>query len=252
MCNRSSLSNTHYLPSSYLSLDRDITSSSGTTTASWTTEFPRELDASQQVSRLHAHLYALLLHARVVDALQHPLHVALQLGPLRHQPSPPRNFRDRCLIFETTHQLVRCCAMGVVRLEDDEVGGVVARTLRFVDAGFDVQSLAVEVWVVLDDGKDEWVVGHHDLDIVRLLGPAFEICDREVNSSRSFVPYEPSRHNVRPVFGWGVVGRGGSDGVSELPGRSVVHGGAISVAEWGCLFADWDGEAETGMGNGPV
>src|SRR6266403_3839027 len=82
MCNRSTLSNTHYLPSGYPSLDRDITSSSGTMTASWTTEFPREFDARQQVSRLHAHLYALLLHACVVDALQHPLHVTLQLGPL--------------------------------------------------------------------------------------------------------------------------------------------------------------------------
>src|SRR6266404_3259282 len=67
MCNRSTLSNTHYLPSGYLSLDRNITSSSGTTTASWTTELPCELDASQQVSRLHAHLYALLLHTRVMS-----------------------------------------------------------------------------------------------------------------------------------------------------------------------------------------
>src|SRR6266404_1123315 len=220
MRNRSMLSNMHYLPSGYLSFDRDITSSSGTTTASWTAELPRELDTRQQVSRLHAHLYLLLFHTRVVDTLQYSLHVALQLGPFRHQPPPAMNLRNRRLVFETTHQLVRCCAMGVVRLEEDEVRGVVARALRFVDAGFDVQGLAVEVWVVLDDGKDEWVVGHHDLDIVRLLGPAFEICDREVNSSRSFVPYEPSRHNVRPVFGWGVVGRGGSDGVSELPGRS--------------------------------
>src|SRR6267378_5364267 len=133
----STLSNTHYLPSGYLSLDRDITSSSGTTTASWTTEFPRELDASQQVSRLHAHLYALLLHARVVDALQYALHVALQLGPLRHQPSPAVNLRDRRLVFETTHHVIRCRTVGVIRLEDDEVGGVVARTLRLLDAGLD-------------------------------------------------------------------------------------------------------------------
>src|SRR6266404_6081161 len=91
----SSLSNTHYSPSGYLSFDRDITSSSGTTTASWTTEFPRKLDASQQVSRLHAHLYALLFHARVVDALQNSLHIALQLGPLRHQPPPSMNLRHR-------------------------------------------------------------------------------------------------------------------------------------------------------------
>src|SRR6266404_6091660 len=84
MRNRSTLSNTHYLPSGYPFSDRNITSSSGTTTASWTTEFPRELDASQQVGRLHAHLNPLLLHASVVDALQHALHVTLQLGPLRH------------------------------------------------------------------------------------------------------------------------------------------------------------------------
>src|SRR6267378_6847818 len=137
MCNRSTLSNTHYLPSGYLSSDRDITSSSGTTTASWTTEFPRELDASQQVSRLHAHLYALLLHTRVVDALQYALHVALQLGPLRHQPPPSVNLRDRRLVLQTTHQFIRCRTVGVIRLEDDEVGGVVARTLRLLDAGLD-------------------------------------------------------------------------------------------------------------------
>src|SRR6266404_4635667 len=107
MCNRSTLSNTHYLPSGYLSSDRNITSSSGTTTVLWTTEFPRELDASQQVSRLHAHLDPLLLHASVVDALQHSLHVPLQLGPLRHQLPPAMNLRDRRLVFETTHQLVR-------------------------------------------------------------------------------------------------------------------------------------------------
>src|SRR6266404_8648678 len=82
MCNRSTLSNTHHLPSGYLSSDRNITSSSGTMTASWTTEFPRELDTRQQVSRLHAHLNSLLFHACVVDALQYPLHVPFQLGPL--------------------------------------------------------------------------------------------------------------------------------------------------------------------------
>src|SRR6266404_2000841 len=166
MCNRSTLSNTHYLPSGYLSLDRDITSSSGTTTASWTTELPRELDASQQVSRLHAHLYALLLHARVVDALQNSLHIALQLGPLRHQPPPSVHLRGRRLILETTHQLIRCHAVGVVRLEDGEVGGVVARALHFVGAGLDVQGLAVQIGVVLDDGEDKGVVGHYDLNVV--------------------------------------------------------------------------------------
>src|SRR6267378_5193397 len=147
MRNRSTLSNMHYLPSGYLSSDRNITSFSGTTTASWTTELPCELDASQQVSRLHAYLYTLLFHARVVDALQYALHVALQFGPLRHQPPPSVNLRNCRLIFETAHQLIRCRAVGVVRLEDDEVGGVVTRTLRFVGAGFDVQGLAVQVGV---------------------------------------------------------------------------------------------------------
>src|SRR6266404_9469349 len=113
MHNRSTLSNTHYLPSGYLSLDRDITSSSGTMTASWTTEFPCKLDASQQVSRLHAHLYALLFHTRVVDALQYALHVALQLGPLRHQPPPAVNLRNRRLVLETTYQIVRGGTVGV-------------------------------------------------------------------------------------------------------------------------------------------
>src|SRR6266404_2217269 len=115
------------------------------------------------------------------------------------------DLRDRRLVLKATYQFIRGRTMGVVRLEDEEVGGVVARTLRFVGAGLDVQSLAVQVWVVLDDGEDKGVVGHHDLDVVGLLGPALEVCDREVNSSRSFVPYEPSRHNVRPVFGRGMV-----------------------------------------------
>src|SRR6266404_9337790 len=114
MRNRSTLSNTHYLPSGYLSFDRDITSSSGTTTALWTTEFLRELDVSQQVSRLHAYLYTLLFHACVVDPLQHPLHVALQFGPLRHQPPPSMDLCDRRLILETTHQVIRCRTVGVV------------------------------------------------------------------------------------------------------------------------------------------
>ena len=78
-----------------------------------------------------------------------------------------------------------------------------------------------------------------------------EVRDREVNSSRSFVLYEPSRHNVRHVFGWGVVGRSGGDS-PELPGLAVVHGGAIGMAERGRFFADWYGEAEAGVGDGSV
>src|SRR6266404_5282482 len=143
MRNRSTLSNTHYLPSGYLSFDRDITSSSGTTTASWTTEFPCELDTGQQVGRLHAYLYTLLLHSCVVDTLQNSLHITLQFSPLRHQPSPTVNLRDRRLILETTHQIIRGCTMGVVRLEEEEVGGVVARALCFDGAGFDVEGLPV-------------------------------------------------------------------------------------------------------------
>src|SRR6266404_4170987 len=161
------------------------------------------------------------------------------------------DLRDCQLILETTHQVIRCRTVGVVRLKDREVGGVVARTLCFVGAGFDVQRLAVEVGVVLDNGEDERVIGHYDLDVVGLLGPAFEICDGEINSSRSFVPYEPSRHNVRPVFGWGVVGRGRND-FPELPSLAVVHGGAICVAEWGCFVANRDGETKAGVGNGSV
>src|SRR6266404_4997468 len=154
MRNRSMLSNMHYLPSGYLSFDRDITSSSGTTTASWTAELPRELDTRQQVSRLHAHLYLLLFHTRVVDTLQYSLHVALQFGPFRHQPPPAMNFRNRRLIVETTHQLVRCCAMGVVHPEKVQVAGVVPWALGFERARRDVQSLPVQIRVVLDNSQD--------------------------------------------------------------------------------------------------
>src|SRR6266404_7708541 len=251
MRNRSMLSNMHYLPSGYLSFDRDITSSSGTTTASWTAELPRELDTRQQVSRLHAHLYLLLFHTRVVDTLQYSLHVALQFGPFRHQPPPAMNFRNRRLIVETTHQLVRCCAMGVVHPEKVQVAGVVPWALGFERARRDVQSLPVQIRVVLDNSQDERVIGHDDLYVIGLLGQSLSVRDREVNSSRSFVPYEPRRHNVRPVLGWGVVGRRGGDS-SELPGLGMTHGGPIGVAERRGLVADGYGEVELGMGDGSV
>jgi len=44
--------------------------------------------------------------------------------------------------------------------------------------------------------------------------------------------YEPSRHNVRPVLGWGVVRRGGGDG-SELPGLAWCIVGPSAMAEGG-------------------
>src|SRR6266404_6232608 len=161
------------------------------------------------------------------------------------------DLRDRRLVLKATYQFIRGRTMGVVRLEDEEVGGVVARTLRFVGMGLDVQSLAVEVWVVLDDGEDKGVVGHYDLDVVGLLGVSLQVRDREVNSSKSFVLYKPRRHNVRPVFGWGVVGQCRGD-PSELPGLSVAHGGPIGVTERGRFIANWYGKAELGVGNGSV
>src|SRR6266404_2642827 len=117
MCNRSTLSNTHYLPSGYLSHDRNITSSSGTTTASWTAKLLCEVDVSQQVSRLHMDLNSLLLHPGLMDALQDSLHVLFQLGPLRHQPPPAMYFGDGRRVFETTYQGVRLCTMGIVHPE---------------------------------------------------------------------------------------------------------------------------------------
>src|SRR6266404_9617006 len=149
------------------------------------------------------------------------------------------------------HQRIRLCMVGVVGFEDMEVRGVVTGSACLHGTRHDVQSLPIQVWVVLDDGKDEGVVGHYDLYVVGLLGPSLQVGDREVNSSRSFVPYEPNRHNVWPVLGWGVVGRGGGD-VAESPGLVVVHGGAIGVAEWGCLITNQYGKSEYGVGNGPV
>src|SRR6266404_8862113 len=97
-------------------------------TASWTTEFPCELDASQQVSRLHSYLDSLLLHPGIVYALQDPLHLALQLGPLRHQPLPVIDFSHGRLILETTYQRVHFRTVRVVLPEKEEVGGVVTGT----------------------------------------------------------------------------------------------------------------------------
>src|SRR6266404_8744581 len=186
-----------------------------------------------------------------MNALQHSLHITFQLGLLRHQPPPPMDFCDHRLVFETTHQRIRLCTVRVVGFEHVQVRGVVVRTALLFDRWLNVQSLSIQVWVVLDAGEDKWVVGHYDLDVVGLLGPSLQVRDREVNSSRSFIPYEPNRHNVWPVLGWGVVGRGGGD-VAESPGLVVVHGGAIGVAEWGCLITNQYGKSEYGVGNGPV
>jgi len=61
----------------------------------------------------------------------------------------------------------------------------------------------------------------------------------------------PTGTNVWPVFGWGVVGRGGGD-VTEPPGLVVVHGGAVGMAEWGVSLPDGDGKAELGVGDGSI
>ena len=148
----------------------------------------------------------LLLHTHVVYALQDLLHVTLQFGPLRHQPPPAVNLGDGRLVLETTYQHIHLCTMGVIHPEHVQVGGVVVRALCRHSAGFDMKGLPIQVRVVLNNGQDEGVVSHYDLDVVGLLGVSLQVCDWEVNSSRSFVPYEPRRHNVRPVFGWGVVG----------------------------------------------
>src|SRR6266404_1330069 len=125
----STLSNTHYLPSGYLSHDRNITSSSGTMTVSWTTELLSEFKAGQQVGRLHADLDSLLFHTGVMDTLQHPLHVPLQLGPFRHQLPPMVYLCNSGLILETTHQCIRLCVVRIVGLEHEEVGGVVVGSM---------------------------------------------------------------------------------------------------------------------------
>src|SRR6266404_7310558 len=186
-----------------------------------------------------------------MNALQHSLHITFQLGLLRHQPPPPMDFCDHRLVFETTHQRIRLCTVRVVGFEHVQVRGVVVRTALLFDRWLNVQSLSIQVWVVLDDGQDKWVVGHYDLDVVGLLGLSLQVSDREVNSSRSFVLYEPNRHNVWLVFGWGVVGRGGGD-ITESPGLVMVHGGTIGMAERRGLVADGDGQAKLGVGNGSV
>ncbi len=72
----------------------------------------------------------------------------------------------------------------------------------------DVEGLTVEIGIVLDYGKDERVVGHHNLNIIRLSGDSLEVSDGEVDSPSSLISYEPDQDNVCPVVGWGIVGRG--------------------------------------------
>ena len=116
-------------------------------------------------------------------------------------------------------------------------------------AGLDVECLPIEIRIVPDNHQDEGVVGHHNLNIVRLSGESLEVSNWEVDPPGSFVPHEPNRHNVCPVVvGWGVVGRGGRD-VAEPPDLAMAHGGAIGMAERGRLIVNWYGESELGVGN---
>ncbi len=95
---------------------------------SWTAELPREVDAGEEVGRLHADLNLLLLHIRIMDALQNSLHVLFQLGSLQHQPPPAVNLGDGRLILKTTYQCIRLGAVGIIHPEHAEVGGVITVT----------------------------------------------------------------------------------------------------------------------------
>src|SRR6266404_3834969 len=234
MCNQSTLSNTHYLPSGYLSHNRNITSSSGTTTASWMTELPSELKAGQQVGQLHTDLDLFLFHAGIVDTLQHSLHVPLQLRSLCHQLPPPMYLRNCRLIFKTTHQFICLGAVTIVCLELQKVRRVVTRAECRHSPGLDLEGLPVQIWTVFDNGQYERVVHHYNLNIVRLAGDSLSVSDGEVDVAGSFIPHEPNRHNIWPVVGCGVVGSGCRD-FSESPDLAVAHGGAIGVTKRGCF-----------------
>src|SRR6266404_5372783 len=146
------------------------------------------------------------------------------------------------------YQGVRLGALWVIHFEYGKVGGVVARMVFHHKVGLDVERLPVEVQIVLDNCQDEGVVGHHNLNIVRLSGESLEVSNWEVDPPGSFVPHEPNRHNIQLVVGWGVVG-GCSGDFSEAPDLAMSHGGAIGMAERGRLVANWYGQSELGMGN---
>ena len=83
----------------------------------------------------------------------------------------------------------------------------------------DVEGLAVEVGVVSDYSQDKRVIGHHNLNIVRLSGDSLEVSNWEVNPPGSLILYEPNQDNVCLVIGWGVVRQGG--GASCVPQTSL-------------------------------
>jgi len=86
-----------------------------------------------------------------------------------------------------------------------EVGRVIMGMVRCHKVGSDMESLTIQIWTALDDGKDEWVIGHGDLYVVGLVDDSSRVGDREVNSAWPLVLYEPGQNNVWPVLGWGVI-----------------------------------------------
>src|SRR6266404_8586819 len=141
-------------------------------------------------------------------------------------------------------------ALLMICFEHVEVGGVVPGMVRCHQTGSDVKSLSIQIRAAFDNGQDEWVIGHGDLDVVGLVDDSSRVGDREVNSAWPCVSYEPGRNNVWPVLGWGVIRRGGGS-LTLAPDLVVLHEGSIGIAERGRLVVNSYGEVELGMGNRP-
>src|SRR6266404_514312 len=135
-----------------------------------------------------------------VYTLQNVLHVTLQLGLFCLQPPVTVDLGYGRLIIQTMYCRIYGRVFLMIRLEHVEVGGVVTGVVHCHQAGSDVESLSVQIWATFDDGQDERIIGHDDLDVVRLVGVSSRVGDREMNSTWPHVSYEPSQNNVWPVL----------------------------------------------------
>jgi len=86
-----------------------------------------------------------------------------------------------------------------------EVGRVIAGTAGHHKMESDVKSLSIHIWTTLDDGKNERVICHDDLDVVGLVDDSSRVSDREMDSAWPLVSYEPGQNNVWPILGWGII-----------------------------------------------
>src|SRR6266404_1262658 len=141
MRNRSTLSNTHYLPSGYLSSDRNITSSSGTTTASSRSIFrdtfgcPSNdlgcllfavLNPSEGIGLFEADYTPFFCHPDIVLLFQHPLQLRVHPFVSLHDTAEAFYLRSERNILQLLYCSVELAGILIMPFKRGETPGVVA------------------------------------------------------------------------------------------------------------------------------